>query len=319
MTGARRRTISAGAYGGPVAPVLRAAADHDPVDITARPADLDELFLAYYRHAPRRSPPMRADVTRLDLRLRRRSLLGYTAGMALYALVIVALYPQFKNSLSLDQLTRHGSAVAALFGATGSLTSPAGWLNANLYANFLPLIMLLITIGYGAAVHRRPGRGRHPVPDRNPPPPPQEHPAPEIRQPGRASRPARRRHDGLRGHRPRLRPDHPGRDLAGITIGLILVGIDFGLLALAVGCWTGSRGTALGITSAAAAASYLISSLAPAIGWLRPARYASLLYWSVGSHQVTTGLTAASIAVLAAAGIALLSLAAFGFSHLDLH
>ena len=37
---------------GSVAAVLRAAAVHDPADIIARPADLDELFLAYYRHDP---------------------------------------------------------------------------------------------------------------------------------------------------------------------------------------------------------------------------------------------------------------------------
>ena len=37
---------------GPVAPLLRVAADLDPLDITARPADLDELFLTYYRTAP---------------------------------------------------------------------------------------------------------------------------------------------------------------------------------------------------------------------------------------------------------------------------
>src|SRR5664280_1249359 len=41
--------------------------------------------------------------------------------------------------------------VAALFGANGPLTTPPGWLNANLYANFVPLIVLLLTIGYGAA------------------------------------------------------------------------------------------------------------------------------------------------------------------------
>jgi ABC-2 type transport system ATP-binding protein len=39
---------------GPVAPVLRTAAGLDPVDVTARPADLDELFLAYYRGTPAR-------------------------------------------------------------------------------------------------------------------------------------------------------------------------------------------------------------------------------------------------------------------------
>ena len=94
---------------------------------------------------------MSSDVLRLDLRLRRRSLVGYTLGMAVYALVIVALYPSFKNDTSLNQLTDKGNAVAALFGANGPLTTPSGWLNANLYANFVPLIALLLAIGYGAS------------------------------------------------------------------------------------------------------------------------------------------------------------------------
>ncbi len=34
---------------GPVAPVLRVIAPMDPVDVLARPADLEELFLGYYR------------------------------------------------------------------------------------------------------------------------------------------------------------------------------------------------------------------------------------------------------------------------------
>lgn len=34
---------------GPVGPLLHVAAGLDPTDITARPADLDELFLSYYR------------------------------------------------------------------------------------------------------------------------------------------------------------------------------------------------------------------------------------------------------------------------------
>ncbi len=34
---------------GPIGPVLRVAADHDPVDLVSRQADLDELFLDFYR------------------------------------------------------------------------------------------------------------------------------------------------------------------------------------------------------------------------------------------------------------------------------
>ncbi|HEY7432071.1 MAG TPA: hypothetical protein VH641_15215, partial [Streptosporangiaceae bacterium] len=92
---------------------------------------------------------MPADITRLELRLRRRSATGYAAGMVLYTLAVVALYPSFKNSTSLDGLS--GSTAAALFGVTGQLTSPGGWLNGNIYGNFLPLIMLLQAIGYGAS------------------------------------------------------------------------------------------------------------------------------------------------------------------------
>ena len=34
---------------GEIAPVLKVIADHDPVDLISRPADLDELFLGFYR------------------------------------------------------------------------------------------------------------------------------------------------------------------------------------------------------------------------------------------------------------------------------
>ena len=34
---------------GAIAPVLKAIAEHDPVDLISRPADLDELFLDLYR------------------------------------------------------------------------------------------------------------------------------------------------------------------------------------------------------------------------------------------------------------------------------
>ncbi len=94
---------------------------------------------------------MEAEVARLDLRCRRKSLIGYATGLGLYTLVIVALYPAFRDSTSLDKIAKESPGVAALFGISGSITSPDGWTNANLYANFLPLIVLLLTIGYGAS------------------------------------------------------------------------------------------------------------------------------------------------------------------------
>jgi hypothetical protein len=69
--------------------------------------------------------------------------------------------------------------------------------------------------------------------------------------------------------------------------------------------------------SALAAASYLISSLAPVVSWLSPARYASLLYWSVGNSQITQGVSAADYAVLLATGLLAGGAAVLAFRRLD--
>ncbi len=260
---------------------------------------------------------MRTEVSRLDLRLRRRLLLSYTVGMALYALVIVVLYPSFKDSTSLNQLTKNGSAVAALFGATGSLTSPTGWLDANIFENFLPLIMLLTTIGYGAsciAGQDEDGTLALAVT------------LPVSRQSMVLQKVTTLAVQAIvigavtmvcviagRGFDLAI----PLGNLAGLTLGVVLLGIDLGLLALAVGCATGSRGTALGIAAAVAAVSYLIGSLAPVVDWIRPARFVSLFYWSVGDRQLADGISVWSVVVLLAVGMALVVASVTGVRRLD--
>jgi len=262
---------------------------------------------------------MNIDVSLFDLRLRRRMLMGYSLGMALYALVIVYLYPDFKNSTSLDQLVKNGPTAAAFFGINGSLTSPSGWLNANLYANFLPLIMLLITIGYGAgclAGQDEDGTLSLVV-----------------------TLPITRRSILVQkvlsltiqatllalvtmlcvvvGRHYEL--SIPISHLVGVSVGVALLGIDFGLLAIVAGTWTGSRGTALGLSASIAVISYLVSSLAPVISWLRPARYLSLFYWSVGNGQVSGGLSLGSAGVLVITALILLFTSIWTFRRLDLH
>ncbi|MGA8666527.1 MAG: ABC transporter permease, partial [Candidatus Dormiibacterota bacterium] len=58
--------------------------------------------------------------------------------------------------------------------------------------------------------------------------------------------------------------------------------------------------------------------LAPVIGWIRPARYASLFYWSVGNQQLANGLSLASVGVLIFVGVLLTLTAVAGFRRLDL-
>jgi ABC-2 type transport system permease protein len=262
---------------------------------------------------------MPTEITRLDLRLRRRSLVGYSLGMALYTVVVVALYPAFKSSSSLDKLIADDPTISALFGITGPLSTAGGWLNGNIYANFLPLLMLILTLGYGAAALA--GQDEDgtlclvavlPV----------------------------RRATIVFGKLGALTLQAAilavavglcvlvGRafdlevtfgHLAAISVTTLLLGLDFGILAMAIGARTGSRATALGAGTALAAASYVLGSLASVVSWLHPARYASLFYWSVGNDQITRGASLGDYVVLVAVALVAAWAAVAAFERLDLH
>jgi beta-exotoxin I transport system permease protein len=262
---------------------------------------------------------MSADVTRLDLANRWRSLAGYSLGMAVYTLVVVALYPAFRDSTSLDDFITSDATAAALFGVTGSLTSPDGWLNGNIYANFLPLVMLLLTIGYGAAALAG-----------------QDEDGTLCLV---AVLPLRRR-TIVAGKATAMIMQAlvlaatvglcvlvgrwfdltiAGGHVAAVSVSIALLGVDLGLVAMAVGALTGRRSAALGVATAAAAASYLVSSLAPVVSWLDPVKYVSLFYWSVGDNQLGLGVSLADYAVLVAAGAAALYVTIVAFGRVDLH
>lgn len=258
---------------------------------------------------------MRLSVARLDLGNRRRLTLGYAVGMALYALVIVALYPSFKHSSDLNKLA--SGKLGALFGVSGSLTSPAGWVDANAFTNFLPLIMLLLTIGYGASAIA--GQDDD------------DTLGPIVVLPLSRRRILAEKIVALivqalaltlavaaciyigRAFELTLNP----WNVAAASLAVLMLGIDLGLIALTVGAASGRRGTAIGVTTALAAVSYLISSLAPVVSWIHPLRFISLFYWAVGNNQLSNGTSITAFAVLiAVAAIATLT-ATVAFQQLD--
>jgi ABC-2 type transport system permease protein len=262
---------------------------------------------------------MRTEIARLDSGMRRRSVLGYSAGMALYALVVVALYPAFKSSTSLDKLIRDDPTGAALFGVTGNLTSSAGWLNGNIYANFLPLVMLLLTIGYGAAALA--GQDEDgtlclivSLPVRRDAVVLEKVAALALQAAVLAAAVAVCVAAGRW-----FELTTSVANIASSSVAMLLLAVDFGVLTMAAGALTGSRGTAIGVGSAVAAASYLVSSLAPVVSWIEPARYVSLFYWSVGDNQIADGVTVADYAVLAGAGVCAVYAAILAFRRLDVH
>jgi ABC-2 type transport system permease protein len=110
----------------------------------------------------------------------------------------------------------------------------------------------------------------------------------------------------------------PG-DAVGISVALMLMGMDFGLVTMAVGAATGRRGTAVGAGAALAAASYLLSSLASTTPGIRPGRYLSLFYWSVGSDQISKGVSVTDFTVLIVVGLGVLLAAVITFQRADLN
>lgn len=261
---------------------------------------------------------MRFEVVRLELLARRRSIVGYVLGMGLYAFVIVAMYPSFRHDHSLDKLTKSAPTLSALFGAVGTLTSPTGWLDANVYGNFLPLVMMLLAIGYGASsIAGQNEEGTLAL---------------LAALPLTRTRVLGQKFVSLVVQCTALasvvavvvvlgRSFHLGLPVSRVTeasLLTLLLGLDFGLLTMAVGARTGSRGTALGTGSAVAAASYLVSSLAPVVAWVHPLRFSSLFYWSVGNGQLATGISPADAVVLVAVAVAVGVVATGAFARMDL-
>ena len=249
---------------------------------------------------------MPGDITRLDLRQRRRSTLAYIVFDG-FAVLVVALYPTFRHDQALDELTQGNEKLSALFGATGSLTSPEGWMNANLYANLVPLFALLMTIGFGAAtVAGQDEEGSLGT---------------WVSQPVTRGRVLAEKLVALGAPRPPGPPRHPGRHSPRTTVPA---------RPRAVGAARHRRGS--GPTGPrprpfrrrrdagpAAAFAYVVSSLAPVVDWIHGLRWTSLFWWSVGSDQLSAGLHVTNLAVLLCGGAALVVAASAGFTRLDIH
>lgn len=188
----------------------------------------------------------------------------------------------------------------------------------NAYTNFLPLIMLLLTIGYGAgAIAGQNEDGTLALLVVLPLARPRILTAKAATMIMQALTLALTVAACLylgRAFQLTLDPWH----VATATLAVLLLGIDLGLIALALGAATGSRGNAIGISSALAAVCYLISSLAPVVHWIQPLRNASLFNWAVGNEQLTNGAGPGSFAVLVAVAIAAAIAATTTFRRLDI-
>jgi ABC-2 type transport system permease protein len=93
--------------------------------------------------------------------------------------------------------------------------------------------------------------------------------------------------------------------LAGGLLGVALLGLLYGWLALALGAAWPSKVLALGVPAAYAALAYLVGGLHDLAGWLDPLRFLSP-FWLVGQAPLQNGIDVwGALAVAAASGLVL--------------
>lgn len=226
---------------------------------------------------------------------RRLSLMWWSLGVLGVDALLAIAYPTVRDNSELDK-TFAGlppGVQAALGLEAGAITSPAGYLNSQYFANILPILLLVFAIGLAAwSIGGDEGSGALELLLENP-----------I-------------------SRMRIALERAGAvaaELAGLTliaaVGLVmlapLTGLNHGLsleriveatiatgllaasfaaIAFAVGAATGSRGAAISAAATIAVALFMVEGLAEQVRVLRPLREASPWHWFLGSDPVRNGL-----------------------------
>jgi ABC-2 type transport system permease protein len=254
---------------------------------------------------------------------RRRGLVWWVLGSVAYSLMIVATFPTVRDQDEINKLIEeYPPELMALFAGgetTFDLTSAADYLNSQTFALFLPIILAILAIGFGASTIA--GEEEKGTLDLV------------------LSYPVRRRDLLLEkalvlgalvgvvtvanyvatfGVGVVFDIDVPIGNVVQSGIAQLLLGVVLGLLAMCVGAYSGSRGLAIGVASGIAGASYLIGSLAPVVSWIEPLRFVSPFYYATGGNPLANGVSPAHYGVLVASACVLLAVAVAAFERRDL-
>jgi ABC-2 type transport system permease protein len=265
---------------------------------------------------------MRPSVTLHAVHAQRRSLFAWSVVLVLLIGMYVAVWPSVEGTGSsfsklIDDMP---DAYKALF-TTGSgidFSTPAGYLNVELFSFMGPIVLLIYAIGTGASaiageedqrtldllLVNTASRGRIVL----------EKMAAltlgcvvlvaalwvALIVEGRVA--------GM---------DVPVAGSAAALTHLGLLGIEFGALALFIGAWTGRLGLSRAVPAIAAGATYVVNALATLVGWLEPVRPLSPFFQYNAHDPLRTGLSGVALAVTILSTAALVAAATWTFRRRD--
>jgi ABC-2 type transport system permease protein len=265
------------------------------------------------------------ELFRAVVRDRRRAWIWWTVALVATAFLIAASFGAIEGQEELNATFEDmPDSVRVLMGidAEMSLTSPAGYLNSQWFANMFPILLSIYGVGIAArliAGEENAGRLElllaHPVTRRR-----------VLVQRGLAAlallvvlgvlsslalvalAPAFGLHEVGFGA------------LTAASTSCVLLGALHGAVAYGVGAWTGRRGIALAAGSALMGGGFLVQSLASISEALHPVRWLSPVFWFVDARPVVDGWGPMLVPSLLAVGVSAVAvgLGAWRFDRRDI-
>jgi ABC-2 type transport system permease protein len=261
-----------------------------------------------------------AEFLNRGVRDRTRALIGWCAGIGAYVALLGAIFPSLEGSAELDELAQnYPEALRALFGLSDvNITTGPGYFDTELFSFMLPLLAIVLAIGSGSrAIAGEEEAGRLEL---------------------LLSYPVRRRTAVvMKGIAVGLEMaifavagfaalalanlvfglEFDLERLAGGMLGVALLGLLHGWLAVAVGAARPNRALAIGLPAAFAALGYLVGGLHDLASWLDPFRFVSSFWW-IGQSPLSTGVDLGGFVVVALAAAAALGAGALLLERRDL-
>jgi len=255
------------------------------------------------------------------IRDRRRSLLFWGISLVLIAVLVVSIYPMIEGFSGIQEYMDFlPEEVLALFtGGMNDFTSPEGYLHGELFFLVFPLLIMVFAINFGSSAVA--GEEEQHTLDLL-----LSNPLPRWRLVLEKS--AAMVFSvfllviifwgalAISSHVVDM--DLSLARLAAVCFSAALLGIAFGIIALAVGCARGRRGLSMSTAGALIGYSYLLNTLAPLIDWLEPFQVLSPFYYYIGADPLKNGLNGTHAAVLAGLTAVFLAVAIATFWKRDL-
>lgn len=258
-----------------------------------------------------------------SLRDQRRSLGWWSLGLVLLTASIIAFFPSIRDNADIEELMKaYPEGLMALFGASDleNITSAAGFLNVELFGFMVPLLFIVFAVGLGSgAIAGEEGRATMEI---------------LLAEPVDRGRVVLEKSGAMIAATVVLGivlwvamvvgavavdMDIGPVRFAEAVLTVTLLGLTFGGLALAIGCITGNRGLALGVSSAAAVSTFVADALGEIADFIDPAKWVSPFYYYNDANVLANGLNPAHAAVLAATAAVLVGIGYRAFQRRDLH